>query len=159
MSQKPLAWQCACPCGSSHITVTGKPVMRFLCHCTTCQRLYRTAFADIVILRSGQISRPLAAELEFSKFRLPPAVNRGLCRICQQPVVGFFSVLPFLGVAFVPAANFPAHAELPTPALHAFYDRRQAALADPLPKYRGYWRSQWALLVHFIARALLPRSA
>jgi hypothetical protein len=47
-----------------------------------------------------------------------------------------------MGLAFVPAQNFPRAAELPAAGAHIFYDRRVADIEDNLPKFSGYWASE-----------------
>ncbi len=145
---------CHCPCGESGFSYHGTPVLRFFCHCSICQQVYGKPFADIVALRSKQIALPPENDIEFSKHRLPPAVNRGVCKSCNRPVAGFLPVVPGFGLAFIPAANLPA-AELPEPSMHNFYHRRVADINDELPKVSGYWKSQWAVTASFLT-ALFP---
>ncbi|ULQ45575.1 GFA family protein [Flagellatimonas centrodinii] len=147
---------CTCPCGSERVEITGAPVMRFICHCRICQQVYGQPFADIVAVRSSQVVKRLSPNLRFGKHRPPPAVNRGVCAACNKPVVAFLPLAPMLGLAFVPAANFPGSAALPAPALHSFYDRRVGDVDDALPKVSGYWASQWAVSSRFM-RSLVGR--
>ena len=39
-----LKQDCACLCGASRFTVDGKPIGRFFCHCTICQKVLSQAF-------------------------------------------------------------------------------------------------------------------
>ena len=55
------------------------------------------------------------------------------------------TVFPFLRLAFVPAARYPADVHLPGPELHLFYESRIADVADGLPKY-GRWPSRLTML-------------
>lgn len=149
---------CQCPCGQQQIAVFGQPVMRFICHCEICQKVYAKPFADIVAVRASQVAKPLSPGIRFTKHRPPPAVKRGVCPACNNPVVALLPLLPGFGLAFVPAANFSPQHVLPDPSLHAFYHRRLADVADTLPKFSGYWASQWGIVSHF-AGAWLPRAA
>jgi hypothetical protein len=50
--------------------------------------------------------------------------------------------LPFLSLAFVPAARYPEEVQLPEPAMHVYYESRIADVDDELPKY-----SRWPSLL------------
>jgi len=151
-----LETTCSCTCGEKAVLVKGSPVIRFICHCKICQKVYRKPFADIVAVRSSQIVKPIDSGIYFAKHRSPPAVNRGVCISCHNPVVAFLPLAPFFGLAFIPAFNFPEEAELPKPLLHSFYDRRVEDVDDDLPKFDGYWLSQWAVSSRFISAMLTP---
>jgi hypothetical protein len=142
---------CSCPCGDSEVIVKNHPVIRFICHCKICQEVYRKPFADIVAVRSNQVINP---RIRFTKHRFPPAVNRGVCPSCNNPVVAFLPLAPVLGLAFIPAVNFFKEYELPKPVLHSFYDRRVVDVDDHLPKFNGYWQSQWAVASHLVSTIL-----
>jgi hypothetical protein len=142
---------CSCQCRKSKVLVSGEPILRFNCHCKICQKVYGKPFADIVAVKSKQISQPLNQLIQFTKHRLPPSVNRGVCSYCQNPVVALLPLAPFFGLAFVPSENFPEGFILPEPRLHSFYDSRVADIDDSLPKINGYFASQWAVASHFLA--------
>lgn len=143
--------KCSCPCGKQNFEVMGKPVMRFICHCKICQKVYRKPFADIVAVKSSQVVKPLNDGILFAKHRSYPNVNRGVCEACNNPVVGFMPVAPMFGLSFIPAANFADQSALPAAMMHTFYDRRVNDVADSLPKVSGYWSSQWAVTRDFMA--------
>jgi hypothetical protein len=113
--------------------------------------VYRKPFADIVAVRSNQVINP---RIRFTKHRFPPAVNRGVCPSCNNPVVAFLPLASVLGLAFIPAVNFFKEYELPKPVLHSFYDRRVVDVDDHLPKFNGYWQSQWAVASHLVSTIL-----
>lgn len=144
----------SCPCGATQTSFSGKPLLRVLCHCRICQQVYGAPFADFVLMRTQQISKPLSSSIHFAKHRSPPAVNRGVCPSCHKPVVAFMPLAPFFGLAFVPTANLPAEAVVMEPALHSFYDRRVEDVNDSLPKVSGYWASQWAVTRRFLSALL-----
>lgn len=122
-----------------------------MCHCTICQAVYKRPYADVVALWASDVSLPEGHGIAFRKYRLPPALNRGTCRSCGAPVVGFLTLAPFLRLAFIPSRNFPASTDFPKPGLHLFYNRRIADVADDLPKYSGYLRSEWAATRYILA--------
>jgi hypothetical protein len=51
-------------------------------------------------------------------------------------MMGHMNYLPFLSLAFVPAARYPAGIHLPEPTMHLYYESRIADADDDLPKYR-----------------------
>lgn len=133
---------CACVCAASRFTVAGEPIGRFFCHCTICQRLYRKPFADVTYFWAGSITLLDNQPIEFRGYRPPPALSRGICARCGNPVVGFLRLAPGFTIAFVPSQNFPRPVELPAPDRHIFYHRRVADIADSVPKLEGYWASE-----------------
>jgi hypothetical protein len=139
---RPLKYQCTCQCGQSKFTVTGRPLARLYCHCEICQALYRQARADVTIWLGHSVQLAENQRVEFKRYRLPPAINRGTCVSCGLPVVGFLRLAPFVQLAFVPAMNFPRGAALPRPSAHIFYHRRVKDARDRLPKISGYWPSE-----------------
>jgi hypothetical protein len=133
---------CACLCGASRFTVAGKPIGRFFCHCTICQKIYRKPFADVTYFWADSVTLPDSQPIEFRRYRPPPALRRGICAKCGNPAVAFLGAVRALTVAFVPSQNFPQAAELPAADCHIFYDRRVADIADAVPKFSGYWASE-----------------
>jgi hypothetical protein len=133
---------CACLCGASRFTVAGKPIGRFFCHCTICQKVYGKPFADATYFWANSISLPDDQPIEFRRYRPPPALRRGICTKCRNPAIAFMSVVPTLTVAFIPSQNFPRPSELPAPDRRIFYDRRVADINDAVPKLSGYWASE-----------------
>jgi hypothetical protein len=55
--------------------------------------------------------------------------------------------------------NFADQSSLPVAGFHIFYDRRVADVADELPKYSGYWKSEWAATKPIISTLMHKRSA
>ena len=117
---------CACLCGASRFTVAGNPIGRFFCHCKICQTVYRKPFADVTCFWASSINVPSNQQIEFRRYRPPPALRRGVCEKCGNPVVGFLGFVPGFTLAFVPSQNFPRPTDLPKPERHIFYDRRVA---------------------------------
>ncbi len=137
---------CACRCGESRFTVSGTPLARFYCHCTICQSLYQKPYVDVTAMWAGAVLLPNHHHIGFKKYRSPPALSRGLCPSCNAPMVGFMSLLPRVGVAFIASHNFADTTVLPKPTRHIFYHRRVGEVADTIPKISGYWPSELAVV-------------
>ena len=129
---------------------------RFFCHCTICQKAYGKPFADVTFFRGDSLALPDDQPIQFHRHRPPPAMRRGTCAKCGNPVVSLLGAAP-LTLAFVPSQNFPRPAELPTPDRHIFYDRRVADIADSVPKLAGYWASE-ASVTRLILASLFGRA-
>ena len=100
---------------------------------------------------AGSITLRVGHQIEFKRYRPPPAARRGHCRSCSAPVVEFLRLAPFVQLAFVPSKLFPDQGALPPPALHIFYHRRLGDIADDLPKVSGYWASELAVMKRVLA--------
>jgi hypothetical protein len=148
---------CACLCGASRFAVSGEPIGRFFCHCTICQTVCRKPFADATYFWARSIRLPEGHNIQFRRYRSPPALNRGICPRCDNPAVAFISVGP-LSVFFVQSQNFQKPAELPPPDRHIFYERRVADVPDAIPKISGYWSSE-AYVVGTVLGALFRSSS
>jgi hypothetical protein len=149
---------CSCPCGRSTLVAPARPLARFLCHCTICQSVYKLPYADVTVHWAGGIVLKERSALQFKKYRLPPAVDRGLCGSCGAPVAGLLRLAPFVQLGFVASATYPNQAALPEPDAHIFYHSRGADIDDSLPKHSGYWRSELAV-VSMILSGAFHRSA
>jgi hypothetical protein len=108
---------------------------------------------------AGSVNVPANEPIEFRRYRAPPALRRGTCAKCGNPVVAFLKLVSGLTAAFVPSQNFPRAAELPAPRRHIFYDRRVANAADSIPKLRGYWASEVYVTRTMFADLLRPSRA
>lgn len=144
----------SCQCGQSTVAFTGPAVLRFICHCSICQKVYNKPYADIVLLKSSQVLKPADLALVFHKHKRPPAVNRGVCPSCKRPMLATMPLAPGFGMAFIPADNIPKGTALPEPSFHTFYNSRVADVDDASPKVGGYWKSQWAVSKGFLAGLL-----
>lgn len=143
--------QCQCPCGAVAFSAQRPPLMRFICHCTICQRFNDASHADMVVLLTDDVVPPPDGSVNFGTYRPPPAVQRGKCASCDKPAIEFMRLPIYPGLTFVPTANFPDAQRLPEPCMHLFYEKRAADIDDALPKYQGYLKSQLAF-----ARAVYP---
>ncbi|MFT4823471.1 MAG: hypothetical protein ACI9DH_001163 [Halioglobus sp.] len=136
---------CSCPCGESTFEVLKRPAVRFFCHCGICQKLYKLPVADVTILSQSDIILPMDHNIRFEKYRSIVGIDRGTCRDCYKPVVALAGSGD-KGLAFIAAANYANTDVLPAPKIHIFYDRCVNEIVDDLPKYKGYIRSQFAVL-------------
>ena len=139
-----------CGCGVSGLELGAAPLLRFYCHCSLCRQFNGAPRADVVVYRRREVSVLPGSDLIFERLRPPPAVDRGRCARCREPVVEFFDLPLAPRLAFVPAALLERSMVLPSPALHLFCAADEA-VEDGLPRYDGYLRSQLAFL-----RRLLP---
>lgn len=144
---------CECPCGAIKFYLKKPPLIRFHCHCTICQKLYNSAYNDVVVIQSKNVLLE-QNEVEFNKYRRPPALDRGICVQCKSPVIGFLRGIPGLGLAFINVNNIQDKSSLEGPLGHIFYHRKKEHIVDELPKFKGYWKSQ-IKLCHWIIIKLL----
>src|SRR6202042_1887737 len=96
---------CACLCGASRFTVDGAPMGRLFCHCTVCQEAYGKPFADVTYFWAKSVALPPNQPIEFRRSRPPPAMRRGRCARCGNPVLSLLG--RGLALTFVPSQNFP----------------------------------------------------
>ena len=136
---------CCCSCGKAVVVVAGPLLGRVRCHCTICQTANQAAYADSTILMAKHVPLDRVEHVRFVTMKKPPALQRGFCRSCDCFVMAYTTVIPFLSLAFVPAARYPVDVQLPEPDMHVYYESRVADVSDELPKYEK-WPSLFALL-------------
>jgi len=107
--------------------------------------LYKKAYADVTVLSQEDVVLPRDHGIHFKKYRSIVGIDRGTCPECSQPVIALAGK-GAKGLAFVAAANYSGESMLPSPKIHIFYDHCVSEIADDLPKYRGYLRSQFAVM-------------
>lgn len=141
-----MSMQARCACGACVVTVKKRPKVRFVCHCLYCQAFTGQDYSDVTPVRGGGLTLTGASQVRYKTYRrLPPNLARGRCVHCDQPIIESIGAGPFKAF-FVPSRTFDCPELLPTPAMHAFYNRRVADVPDTLPKHRGYWSSQLAII-------------
>ncbi len=113
------------------------PTRRLYCHCSICQRVYNAPFADVTILPASAVSVPEESPIEYRRYKAPPAIKRGTCPNCHEPIVGFMTYGPGLRVAYIPASAFRSHPPDVPARLHVFYKTRVRDIDDDLPKHAG----------------------
>lgn len=126
---------CTCSCGKARLVIAGSLLGRVRCHCTICQSVNQAPFADSIILMAKSVPLDRVQHVRFETLKEPPAAQRAFCRSCGCFLMGQMAYLPFLSLAFVPAARYPEGTPLPDPAMHVFYESRLADADDDLPKY------------------------
>lgn len=140
-----MSLEISCSCQHNKLVLNGPVIMRFICHCLICQNVYKAPYADVVVAWKNDVVTTELQAIEFKKFRMPPAVNRGICTLCQKPVFGYLRSYVKHDHAFIPAQNFKDPSSLPKPCLHEFYHRAVSPIEDGLPKYYGYVHSMFGL--------------
>lgn len=141
----------SCQCGHARFSLTAEPRLRFICHCTLCQRFNGAPQADIAIFRRDEVALTDPSTVEFKRYKSPPAVDRGRCRACDQPFVEYLTLPLLPSLAFVPVAVLEGVMTLPEPAMRLFYDKRVQDADDDLPRFSGVFASQLAA-----TRQILP---
>lgn len=132
-----MTHSCQCPCGESRFRIKKAPTRRFLCHCTICQKVYGKPFADVTVMSARQIVVETPASIEYAKYKSGQALDRGICKACGHPVIGFLSAMPAVKFAFFPCANITDRGLVPQAEMHIFYHERAADVTDALPKIEG----------------------
>ncbi|MBJ8496233.1 GFA family protein [Acinetobacter oleivorans] len=140
-----MSFEISCSCQHNELVLNGPVIMRFICHCLICQNVYQAPYADVVVAWKNDIIITKFQSIDFKKFRMPPAVNRGVCIQCKKPVYGYLKSYVKHDLAFIPAQNFKDSSSLPEPCLHEFYHRAVSPVEDNLPKYYGYMHSMLGL--------------
>lgn len=151
------ALRAACECGTCVIEAEQIPTVRFNCHCTICQSFTGKAYSDVMILPASRAvikNEGFITYKKYKKFRFPPPnLNRGRCKTCGFPFVETWGVGPMKVLLFIRAVTCERQDLLPQTEAHLFYERRVADMNDGLPRYEGYFPSQWAT-AKMIMRAL-----
>ncbi|MGP4713462.1 MULTISPECIES: GFA family protein [unclassified Psychrobacter] len=153
MSQAFTPQEGSCSCYSNTYTINHAPIGRFICHCTICQEYTGKAYNDVTVLFKSDLSELDINKTRFRRWKLPPNINRGLCKRCHKP-----SVEKAMGGALmlVPTDNYPNVDALLDPTMHLFYDSRVEDIEDDLPKYTGFAQSQ-TMIVKALAQGVFQR--
>lgn len=153
MSQAFTPQEGSCSCYSNTYTINHAPIGRFICHCTICQEYTGKAYNDVTVLFKSDLSELDINKTRFRRWKLPPNINRGLCKRCHKP-----SVEKAMGGALmlVSTDNYPNVDALPDPTMHLFYDSRVEDIEDDLPKYTGFAQSQ-TMIVKALAQGVFQR--
>ena len=134
---------CSCSCGKSSVIVCAIPVSRFSCHCLNCQSYTGLPVSDDCAFLSRSVIFPEVNSIEYSQYNSLVSFQRGKCSFCGSPVVSVFSIFNILKFVFIPSKNIPAALSLPKTEAHTFFHRRVSEIYDTVPKYYGYWSSQY----------------
>lgn len=138
----------ACNCGTCAIEITRMPTVRLKCHCTICQAFTASPYSDVVIIPGSEVTIQDEAALDFRNYKHhrwpPPNLKRGRCRHCDQAFIETWGA-GVVEIAFIRAATFEYPELLPPVGAHVFYEHCIAKARDGVPKYRGYFSSQFAI--------------
>jgi hypothetical protein len=148
-----------CDCGTCVIEIKKAPTVRLNCHCTICQAFTGVAYSDVMVVPAEQAVIKNEDWITYKKFRKyrfpPPNLARGRCRNCGKAFVetwGFGSRHVLLFVRYV---CFEHPEGFPPPEAHMFYEHRVKDADDNVPKYEGYFPSEWAMakmIVHALSK-------
>jgi hypothetical protein len=140
---------CRCECGQTQVRVVKPPMLRFHCHCTICQDLYKQPFSDVTVMWQKDAKLTQGENIEYRRPGL--LLKRGVCTQCEQPIFATMTLLPSLlkwpGVrlAFVPANRYDDQSVLPKPSAHIFFHRSETQIEDGITKYKGFIKSEWVI--------------
>ncbi len=149
---------CQCECSQSQVSLAKPPMLRFHCHCTICQAVYKRLFSDVTLMWANNVSLKNVDKIEYSR----PGVllKRGVCTGCGQAILATMTLLPGLKLAFVPASRYGDQDILPKPSAHIFFHRSDVEIDDGIAKYSGFIKSElmisW-LILKSAAKQLLKR--
>lgn len=131
---------CQCECGQTQVQLTKPPMLRFHCHCTICQTLYKLPFSDVTVMWEGNARLKKVDKIEYQRPGL--LLRRGVCTGCQQPIFATMALFPGIRLAFVPGNRYQDPSILPKPSAHIFFHRSKQAMEDGIPKYSGFIKSE-----------------
>ncbi len=146
-----------CHCETVTVSPKAKPLVRFICHCETCQRYTKQPFSDECFFLYKDVQIENIDHVTFKKYQSNfSPLQRGLCNTCNKPAISIASVSSMLKFALLPTESVSNVITLPPVSAHVFYHRRISSINDSVPKYSGYWRSQlatqWLILKSCIVR-------
>lgn len=139
-----------CECGENKFKISGKPILRAICHCEICQEFNSAPFGDITIFKTKDIDLPKDNTVVFKAYTTPPMVQRGKCKSCGKPTIEFLKMPLSPALTIVPTKNLSNQQDVLEPSFHSFYHRRKADADDNLPKYSGFLRSQVGFMTRLI---------
>lgn len=149
-----------CECGKTQVAINKPPLLRFHCHCTICQNLYKKPFSDVTVMWSKDASLTQDAYIEYRRPGL--LLKRGVCTQCEQPIFATMTLFPGVKLAFVPANRYDNQQILPKPSAHIFFHRSEVPIDDGIKKTKGFIKSEllisWLIVKSAIVQ-LLKREA
>lgn len=135
----------SCSCGQAGAILSVAPRVRFRCHCTKCQSVYRAPFGDGLVSLRNQAKPIDPDKIEWiHTIRFSP-LSRGLCKACGDPVLahlyGIFSIVP---------ARTAIGLEIPSVDCDIYYSTRAEDQNDDVPKHFGALKTYLGLTVPFL---------
>ncbi len=134
-----------CDCGQANALFSVKPRARFRCHCTKCQSVYNSAYADALVFRRGPVRIADKDKIKCVQTARPSPLIRGLCKTCDGPVLAHFSG----ALSMVPALSVSG-LELPPANCDIYYRTRTKDINDVVPKYEGALTTYAGLTMPFL---------
>lgn len=134
---------CHCQCEQTQVTVLKPPMLRFHCHCTICQDLYKQPFSDVTVMWAKNARLTHGEQVEYKRPGL--LLKRGVCTQCEQPIFATMTLFPWVKLVFVPGNRYDSQTALPKATAHIFYHRSQSEIDDGLLKVRGFVKSELAI--------------
>ena len=145
---------CRCECGQTQVQLARPPMLRFHCHCTICQDLYKQPFSDVTVMWAKHAKLTQGEHIEYRRPGL--LLKRGVCIQCEQPIFATMTLLPGLKLAFVPANRYDDQTVLPKASAHIFYHRSKSEMKDGLLQVKGFIKSElvisWLIIKSAIAQ-------
>ncbi|MEM8541872.1 MAG: GFA family protein [Pseudomonadota bacterium] len=145
-----------CSCKETHYTISGTPMFRAYCHCSTCQAYNQSDFADIIVMRSKDVLLVGQEKIAYKYHQQPPLLQRGNCTECGGVIIEKMRIPLLANMTIIPTQTLRDRENLPAPSFHMFYHRRIADAVEKLPKHEGYLKSQMAFSAKVLA-SLVPR--
>jgi len=139
-----------CACGNVSFDMKGTPLLRFICHCTICQRFNNSSYADAIVYSSTMVQEPELGLVDFKAYKPPPNVQRGKCITCMTPIIEHLNMPLFPKLTIIPSSTYQSNEALPLPTAHFFYDQSVAEVNDEIQKYEGFVSSQCGFVKHLI---------
>lgn len=90
-------------------------------------------------------------QIKWVRTMRPSPLIRGLCKSCQQPVMGYL----YGAISIIPA-NSTEDIDLPPVACDIYYRTRQADLQDDVPKYESALATYAGLTLPFLGVLFSP---
>lgn len=140
-----------CECGRTHIKLHAAPRVRFRCHCTKCQAVYGAHYADALLFRRGQVRAEEPDSLKWIKTMRPSPLSRGVCRHCDQPMLGLL-----FGVFNIVPSDRISDLALPPVSCDIYYGTRVRDVTDNIPKHLGAVASYVGLALPVMQVLALP---
>jgi hypothetical protein len=139
---------CQCECGQTQLRLAKSPMLRFHCHCTICQNLYKRSFSDVTVMWAKNAKIIEGGHIEYRRPGL--LLKRGVCTQCEEPILAYMTLFPGVKLAFVPGNRYQDSAVLPKASAHIFFHRSETQMDDGIAKYKGFIKSElvitWLIL-------------
>lgn len=129
-----------CNCGDIGLLISGIPVARAYCHCSSCRELYDLPLLSAVAWNNNSV-RVVKGHESVGKHKHPDKqMERHFCRSCGTTVFGKnridLTIIRTSLIAKAMGGNIP---KALTPEFHLFYAQREVTIDDGLPKYLEGW--------------------